>query len=140
MALANMPVDTPLDDWTAFSMATGLRPSVLKKIRPFITEKDASAKPIEGEADSDFRESEIVPFRYEGGIDRFIEQEVWSYAPGAWANPKKTTVGYEIIFSKYFYKPAPMKDIRTIINELNELEKESDGMMAEILGGLSDEY
>lgn len=140
MALANMPVDTPLDDWTAFSMATGLRPSVLKKIRPFITEKDASAKPIEGEADSDFRESEIVPFRYEGGIDRFIEQEVWPYAPGAWANLKKTTVGYEIIFSKYFYKPAPMKDIQTIVNELNELEKESDGMMAEILGGLSDEH
>lgn len=140
MALTNIPINTPLDDWTAFSMATGLKPSVLKKIRPFITEKDATAKPIEGEADSDFRESEIVPFRYEGGIDRFIEQEVWPYAPDAWANPKKTTVGYEIIFSKYFYKPTPMKDIQTIVDELNELEKESDGMMAEILGGLSDEH
>ena len=39
-ALAEAVKTAPLDDWTAFAKATKLKAGVLKKIRPFITEKD----------------------------------------------------------------------------------------------------
>lgn len=48
----------PLDDWTAFAKATKLKAATLKKVRPYITEKDSAAKPIEGEADVDLRDTE----------------------------------------------------------------------------------
>ena len=52
-AIAALPKDTPLDDWTAFAKATKLKSALLKKVRPFITEKDPSAKPVKGEADTE---------------------------------------------------------------------------------------
>jgi type I restriction enzyme M protein len=78
-AIGDVPVDTPLDDWMAFAKATKLKSTVLKKIRPFITEKDMTAKPVSDEADTDLRDTENVPFIYEGGIDAFMEREVLSY-------------------------------------------------------------
>ena len=79
----------PLDDWTAFAKATKLKAAILKKVRPFITEKDSAAKPIEGEADVDLRDTENIPFIYKGGIDAFIQNEVLTYAPDAWVDEKK---------------------------------------------------
>ncbi len=139
-AIASVPTDTPLDDWTAFAKATKLKAAVLKKVRPFITEKDQTAQAIDGEPDTDLRDTEIVPFLYDGGIDAFMKNEVLTYATDAWVDEKKTTIGYEISFSKYFYKPAPMRDMKSIIEGLEDLEKASDGMLAEIMGGLIDEY
>ena len=125
-AIAAVPANIPLDDWVAFAKATKLKSPALKKIRPFITEKDQTAKPIKGEADSELRDTEIVPFLYEGGIDAFMKNEVLTYAPDAWVDAKKTIIGYEISFSKFFYRPAPMRDMTTIINGLQDLEKASD--------------
>jgi type I restriction enzyme M protein len=126
----------PLDDWTAFAKATKLKATVLKKVRPFITEKDPSAKPIEGEADADLRDTEIVPFKYEGGIDAFMQKEVLTYAPDAFIDEKKTAIGYEISFTKYFYKPVELREMSEILAELNSLEQQSDGMMASIMEGV----
>lgn len=135
-AIQSIPQDTPLDDWTAFAKATKLKATVLKKIRPYITEKDSDAKPITDEPDVDLRDTETVPFIYEGGIEQFMKNEVLTYVPDAWVDSKKTTIGYEISFSKYFYKPIPLRSIGDIVVSLNELEMESDGMLAEIIGGL----
>lgn len=126
----------PLDDWTAFAKATKLKAAVLKKVRPFITEKDPAAKPIEGEADADLRDTENIPFTYEGGIDAFIRNEVLTYAPDAYIDEKKTQIGYEISFTKYFYKPVELREMTDILADLRALEKEADGMMVEIMGGL----
>lgn len=139
-AIASVPPSTPLDDWTSFAKATKLKAGTLKKIRPFITEKDILAQPIEGEVDIDLRDTETVPFLYEGGIEAFMNNEVRTYAPDAWVDNKKTMVGYEISFSKYFYKPTPMRNMASIISDLDNLEKASDGMLAVIMGGLMDEY
>ena len=135
-ALASVPVGTPTDDWTAFAKATKLKAGALKKIRPFITEKDATAQPVEGEADVDLRDTENVPFTYDGGIEAFMRNEVLSYAPDAYVDEKKTTIGYEISFTKYFYKPVELREMSEILAELRVLEKEADGVMAEILGGI----
>lgn len=126
----------PLDDWTAFAKATKLKAAALKKVRPFITEKDPAAQPIEGEPDVDLRGTENIPFTYAGGIDAFMKNEVLTYAPDAWVDEKKTQVGYEISFTKYFYKPVELRPMDEILKSLNDLEQEADGLLAEILEGV----
>ncbi|MCR0349547.1 SAM-dependent DNA methyltransferase [Erysipelotrichaceae bacterium AF15-26LB] len=134
-AIAKAAATAPLDDWSAFAKATKLKKAQLNKIRPFITEKDVTAVAID-EPDSDLRDTENIPFTYEGGIETFMQNEVLTYAPDAYIDEKKTQIGYEISFTKYFYKPAELREMADIIENLNSLEKEADGMMANIMGGL----
>ena len=136
-AIADVPADTPLDDWTAFAAATKLKAAALKKICPFITVKDVNAQPVSGVADTDLRDTEIVPFKYEGGIEAFMHNEVLTYAPDAWVDEKKTVIGYEISFTKYFYKPVELREMSEILAELTALEQQADGMMAGIMEGIS---
>ena len=126
----------PLDDWDAFAQAAQLKKAQLKKIRPYITEKDPKAKAVEGEADPDLRDTENIPLSYEGGIAAFIQKEVLPYAPDAYVDEDKTRIGYEISFTKYFYKPVQLRDMKDILASLAELEKESEGVMDEIVRGL----
>lgn len=135
-AIVKAAETAPLDDWTAFAKATGLKAAALKKLRPFITEKDPTTKPIDGEPDVDLRDTENVPFTYEGGIDAFIQNEVLTYAPDAWVNEKKTQIGYEISFTKYFYKPVELRKLSDILQNLKELETEADGLLAEVMEGV----
>ena len=135
-AIAKAAETAPLDDWTAFAKATGLKAAALKKLRPFITEKDPTTKPIDGEPDVDLRDTENIPFTYEGGIDAFIQNEVLTYAPDAWVNEKKTQIGYEISFTKYFYKPVELRKLSDILQNLKELETEADGLLAEVMEGV----
>ena len=65
-----------------------------------------------------------------------MQNEVLPYAPDAWVDEAKTTIGYEISFAKYFDKPAPMRELNTILAELSALEKSADGMLAEIMEGI----
>lgn len=126
----------PFDDWDAFAKATKLKKTQLKKIRPYITEADPEAKEVAGEADPELRDTENIPFQYEGGIHTFIEKEVLPYAPDAYVDEEKTKIGYEISFTKYFYKPVKLRDMKDILASLAELEKESEGVMDEIVRGL----
>lgn len=135
-ATRSVPAGTPTDDWAAFAKATKLKAAALKKIRPFITEKDPAAQPIEGEPDTDLRDTEIIPFTYEGGIDAFMKNEVLPYAPDAWVDEKKTQIGYELSFTKYFYQPVQLRSMEEIVSDLKKLESETDGMLAEVLGGV----
>ena len=79
--VAAVPTGTPIDNWGMFAKATRLKTGVLKKIRPYITEIDYTAQPVEGEADSDLRETEIVPFKYPGGITAYLANEIIPFAP-----------------------------------------------------------
>ena len=97
--------------------------AAMKSPLTFITEKDSTAKAVEGETDVDLRDAENIPFTYDGGIDSFIQNEVLTYAPDAYVDEKKTQVGYEI----------ELREMKDIIESLNALEKEADGMMAEIM-------
>lgn len=126
----------PFDDWDAFAKATKLKKTQLKKIRPYITETDPEAKEVAGEADPELRDTENIPFQYEGGIHTFMEKEVLPYAPDAYVDEEKTKIGYEISFTKYFYKPVKLRDMKDILASLAELEKESEGVMDEIVRGL----
>lgn len=135
-AISSVPEGIPTDDWAVFAKATKLKTSVLKKIRPFITKKDPTAKAVEGEADVDLRDTETVPLSYEGGIDAFMKNEVLTYAPDAWVDEKKTQIGYEISFTKYFYKPVELREMKDILESLSVLENEADGMMSMVMEGI----
>ena len=65
-----------------------------------------------------------------------MQNEVLTYAPDAYIDEKKTQIGYEISFTKYFYKPVELRNMQDIIDSLNALEKEADGMLSEIVGGI----
>ena len=71
-----------------------------------------------------------------GGIDAFIQKEVLPYAPDAYVDERKTQIGYEISFTKYFYKPVELREMADILAGLRVLEKETNGMMAEIMEGI----
>lgn len=86
---------------------------------------------------ADLRDTEIVPFKYEGSIEAFMQNEVLTYAPDAWVDEKKTVIGYEVNFTKYFYKPMELREMSDILAELNALEQQADGMMASIMEGIS---
>lgn len=89
---------------------------------------------VEYECDSDLRDTETVPFKEPGGVEAFFRREVLPHAPDAWIDEGKTSVGYEISFTRYFYKPQPLRALDAIRADIVELERETDGLMADIIG------
>ena len=61
-------------------------------------------------ADKTLEDTEIIPFRYEGGIDGFVQNEILPYTPDAWIDCESIQEGYELSFTKYFYKPKSLLD------------------------------
>jgi type I restriction enzyme M protein len=74
-----------------------------------------------------------VPLLYEGGIEAFMENEVLPYAPDAYVDEDATVIGYELSFTKYFYKPVELRSIDDIKADIHNIEKNTDGMLEEIL-------
>lgn len=84
--------------------------------------------------DNSLKDTEQIPMRYEGGVKAFIEKEVLPYAPDAEIDDKKTKIGYELSFTKYFYKPVQLRSIEEIKADILAIEQETDGLLKEILG------
>jgi type I restriction enzyme M protein len=92
------------------------------------TEKDGT---ILYEADSDLRDTENVPLDQD--IHEYFEREVLQHIPDAWIDESKTVKGYEISFTRYFYNYVPPRSIEEITAEIFELEKETEGILNEIV-------
>lgn len=82
------------------------------------------------EADSSLRDTENVPLKED--IKEYFDREVLPFAPDAWIDNKKSKVGYEIPFTRYFYKYEAPKPSDEIMAEILELEKELSGSLAEV--------
>jgi type I restriction enzyme M protein len=93
---------------------------------------------VEYEPDPDLRDTEQVPLLEEGGVDAFLEREVLPYAPDTWYDPTSIKVGYEISFTREFYKPQPLRTLDEIRADIVALERESEGLISEIVAGLPD--
>ena len=93
------------------------------------TEKDGTI--ISYEADSDLRDTENVPLDQD--IHQYFEREVLQHIPDAWIDESKTVKGYEISFTRYFYNYVPPRSIEEITAEILQLEKETDGILNEII-------
>ena len=90
---------------------------------------------VEYEPDTNLRDTEQVPLLHEGGIQAFFRDEVLTFAPDAWIDPTKTQVGYEISFTKYFYKTVKLRGLDEIVKDIKALEAETEGLLNEIIGG-----
>ena len=99
-------------------------------------ETTISGKPavVEYEPDADLRDTEQVPLTEKGGIEAFLKREVLPYAPDAWYSPDKVKTGYEISFTRHFYKPQPLRSLEEIRADILALEKETGGVLREIIG------
>ena len=69
----------------------------------------------------------------EGGIEALLCREVLPYAPDAWYAPDSVKVGYEISFTRHFYKPQPLRSLEEIRADILALEQETEGLLAELL-------
>ena len=119
-------------------------PTVLRKIHKrgtdadplrgrFTATVDGRTAVVEYEPDTDLRDTEQIPLQEDGGIKAFLRREVLPYAPDAWYQADSVKVGYEISFTRYFYKPKPMRTLAEIRADILALEQETDGLLAEIL-------
>ena len=117
---------------------------VIKKVRKkgseanplrglFATTIDGKPAVVEYEPDTDLRNTEQIPLQEEGGIEAFLEREVLPYAPDAWYQPDTAKVGYEISFTRHFYKPQPMRTLEEIRADILALEQETDGLLSKII-------
>jgi type I restriction enzyme M protein len=99
----------------------------------FETTIDGKAAIVEYEPDTEGRDTEQVPLLEEGGIEAFFRREVLPYVPDAWIAEDSTRVGYEISFTRYFYKPQPLRTLEEIAADIEALEKETEGLLDDIL-------
>jgi len=83
------------------------------------------------ETESDLRDTENVPLKED--IHSYFLKEVKPHVEEAWINLDATKIGYEISFNKYFYQHKPLRAIEAVTADILALEKESDGLIAEIL-------
>jgi len=120
-------------------------PPVIKKVHKKGTAPDPlrglfevtiAGKPavVEYEPDTELRDTEQVPLLEEGGIEALVRREVLPHAPDAWYVEGSVKTGYEISFTRYFYKPQPLRSLEEISADILALEKETEGLLDEIVG------
>lgn len=93
---------------------------------------DKKGNPI---PDKDKTDTEIIPFNYPGGIEGFMDSEVRPYAPQAYVDYKKLQTGYELSFTKYFYKHVSLRPMDEIVEEVHKIETETECILKEIVEG-----
>lgn len=129
-------------DYAMFIMLDQMKIKVpaakIKLVRQYLGRRDERAdvchiKPTKldspVECDPMLRDVEQVPLLYPGGIDAFMENEVKPYAADAYYNADDVVVGYELSFTKYFYKPVELRSIA----DINNIESSLKGVLGDIL-------
>lgn len=97
---------------------------------------DESGAPIlkkgKPQADSSKRDTESIPFTED--IAAYMAKNVLPYAPDAWIDEKKSKVGYEIPFTREFYKYVAPRKSADIFATLEDLDRQEAELMAKIMG------
>lgn len=150
MKLMNAMGTEQFDDFNKFSVLFAetikaknlkLDNKIQKDILNLITWKNEDAEPVfkkterDGtiiyEPDADLRDTENVPL--DEDIQTYFEREVLQHVTDAWIDHSKTVKGYEISFTRYFYNYIPPRSIEEITAEILQLEKETDGILNQIV-------
>lgn len=79
------------------------------------------------QVDATKRDTEQIPLKRD--IEEYIKEEVMPYVPDAFADRSKDKVGYEIAFTRYFYKYIPPKKSEDLMKEIIENELSIDGVL-----------
>lgn len=107
-----------------YSKVTVERP--LKENGEVVTDKKGNPKP-----DSSLRDSENIPLKED--ISEYMKREVLPHVPDAWVDEKKTNIGYEINFTKYFYEYKPLRSLDEIRADILAIEEKTGGLIKEII-------
>lgn len=112
-----------------------------KAVRDFLTQIDETAEAVldskgNPEADKNLKDTEQIPLLYEGGIESYWKNEIKPYVPDSWIDEKSIGIGYELSFTKYFYKPLELRAPEEIIADIQAVESNTDGLLASIIGGV----
>ena len=98
--------------------------------------KDDSGNPIlkkgKPQPDTSLRDTENIP--YKENIEEYMQKNVYPYAPDAWIDEKKSKIGYEIPFTREFYKYVAPRRSEEIFAHLQELEQQETVLMNKIMG------
>ncbi len=113
-----------------------IKAPLMKAILNALSERDETAdicldKDGKPEPDTDLRDYENVPLT--DNIDEYFKREVLPHVPDAWMDRSKDKVGYEINFTKEFYKYKPLRNLEEIRKDILALEKETEGLLQESL-------
>lgn len=125
-------------------------PAVIRRVLPvgtapdplhglFEATVDGRTRVVRYEPDTELRDTEQVPLtepagEWADGVEAFFRREVLPYAPDAWIDGTKTKIGYEISFTRHFYRPAPLRTLSEIQADIRALEAETENLIAEIAG------
>lgn len=112
------------------------KPTFLKQIVKALSEHDDTAPFIldnkkKKQANPDLRDNEKI--RLTEDIEQYFKREVIPYYPEAWLDRKKDKVGYEINFTKYFYKYEPPRNLEEIESDIKNITAEIDELVKEEL-------
>jgi len=89
------------------------------------TDRQGKTKP-----DSSRRDNERIPLSE--SIENYFEQEVKPHLPEAWMDRSKDKIGYEINFTKYFYKFTPLRSLDDIAKDLKSIDDEIKQLSLEV--------
>ncbi|MEC1264013.1 class I SAM-dependent DNA methyltransferase [Bacillus subtilis] len=90
---------------------------------------------VEYESNSNLRDTEQISLLHKGGIEQFFKDEVLTFVSDAWIDKSKTQIGYEISFTKYFYKPVRLRNLEEIISDIKSMEEQTEGLLQDIIRG-----
>jgi type I restriction enzyme M protein len=88
---------------------------------------------VEYEPDPELRDTEQVPLLEDRGIEAFFRREVLPHVPDAWIDAAASKTGYEISFTRYFYKPQPLRTLQEIRADIEARQQETEGLLEQIL-------
>ena len=94
---------------------------------------DGAPAVVEYEPDPDLRDTEQIPLTEDGGVESFLRREVLPYAPDAWYRPDSVKTGYEINFTRHFYKPKPMRSMAEIRGDILTTRRQADMLLASLV-------
>lgn len=105
-----------------------------KAILSALSERDENAEVVTNkkgipEPDSELRDNENVPLKE--NIDDYMKREVLPYIPDSWVDQRKTKIGYEITFNRFFYKYTPPRSLEEIQIDLENIELEINNLIKE---------
>jgi len=112
-----------------------IAPPVRRVVLSALSERDETADVCTDskgnpEPDTGLRDTENVPMTE--SIDDYFAREVKPHVPDAWIDHGKTRIGYEIPFTRVFYKYVPPRPIEEIDTDLNKLIGEIIGLLREV--------
>lgn len=134
--------DTEFFQKIKFKAGLKVTKAQIKKIRQLLGTKDETAEAIYEDPfnisqrtyvwDTELSDTEIIPWKEDQ--EEYLTKNVAPYAADYRVDENKTRIGYEIPFTREFYRYTPLKPSSEIFQALKDLEQQESELMTKIMG------